>query len=157
MRIRNNRRKKRSKYKCQQISSMKFKITKDKRYTSRIIPKSRNMKMKIKVIQPRNLISIINVYAPHSARVRNNKEELDQMYTELTTLYNDLRTKSKLVYLAGDFNSKVGINNDNTPCLGKYSKGKRNSNGEHFIDFCNINGLFISNSAFCHPSRHITT
>ena len=113
--------------------------------------------MKMKAVQPKHLITIINVYAPHSERVRNDQQELDEMYTQLSTVFNELKPKSKLTFLAGDWNSKVGKNNDNTPCLGRYSKGKRNYNGEYFIEFCNINNLFVCNSAFCHPSRHITT
>ena len=41
-------------------------------------------------------------------------------------------------------------------CIGNYSKGKRNHNGEKLLEFCEERGLFISNSAFNHPSRHTT-
>ncbi|GFR67803.1 craniofacial development protein 2-like [Elysia marginata] len=42
-------------------------------------------------------------------------------------------------------------------CLGKYSKGQRNDNGDRLIELCEDKKLFISNSAFNHPARHQTT
>ena len=59
--------------------------------------------------------------------------------------------------IAGDFNAKAGKRSGNEACLGRYSRGKRNNSGQTLIDFCNIHDLFISNSAFRHPARHITT
>ena len=40
--------------------------------------------------------------------------------------------------------------------LREISRGRANSSGKIVIDFCNINHLSISNSAFQHPTRHIT-
>ena len=64
--------------------------------------------------------------------------------------------KSELVILAGDFNAKAG-QKQGEKCIGRFSKGKRNSNEDKLIEFCEDNKLFITNSAFNHPSRHITT
>ena len=63
-----------------------------------------------------------------------------------------------MVILAGDFNAKVGKRrHTDINCLGKFSRGRTNNSGKTLIDFCSINHLFISNSAFQHPARHITT
>ena len=42
-------------------------------------------------------------------------------------------------------------------CLGKFSRGQANNSGKTLKDFCRINHLFISNSAFQDPASHITT
>ena len=59
--------------------------------------------------------------------------------------------------ISGDFNSKVSKREGTEACLRKYSKGDRNSNGEKLVNFCEEKGLFICNSAFEHPARHITS
>ena len=105
----------------------------------------------------RNLITIINVYAPTTERVKNDEGELDQMYKDLGNLISELTKAASLVLIAGDFNAKVGKHSGNEACLGQYSRGKRNNSGQLLIDFCNIHDLFISKSAFQHPARHITT
>ncbi|GFO44724.1 RNA-directed DNA polymerase from mobile element jockey-like [Plakobranchus ocellatus] len=58
---------------------------------------------------------------------------------------------------AGDFNSKVGKRSGEESCLGNYSRGFRNENGENLVDFCEKNKLFITNTAFNKAARHITT
>ena len=65
--------------------------------------------------------------------------------------------KADMVILAGDFNSKVGKVQIGDICLGNFSKGKRNENGEALVNFCEANGLYIVNSRFQHSSRHQTT
>ena len=46
---------------------------------------------------------------------------------------------------------------DTYSCLGAWSKGRRNDNGEAFVEFCDQSDLIITNSLFQHASRHITT
>jgi len=43
--------------------------------------------------------------------------------------------------------------------VGQYSKkyGSRNENGDRLAQFAASNDLFLTNTAFCHPSRHIST
>lgn len=103
-----------------------------------------------------NSISIINVYAPTSERTQKYPEELDQFHKDLRSTVNQLGNKTVLI-IAGDFNAKIGRRQDNEKCLGVHSKGKRNNNGEKLIEFCEETNLFITNSAFDHPSRHKTT
>ena len=115
------------------------------------------LKLILKMTKPRNLISIINVYAPTTQRVMNDIAELDELYTQLNNVINEFKSTT-LVLLAGDWNAKVGKSvNPYDTCLGKYSRGIRNNSGQLLIDFCITNDLFITNSAFQHPARHITT
>ena len=92
-------------------------------------------------------------------RVKKDPAELDQLYAEIgetiTKLKNYDTTKTSLLLLAGDFNAKVGISKGEE-CLGSCSRGRRNASGQSLVDFCNIHNLFISNSSFKHPARHIT-
>ena len=80
------------------------------------------------------------------------------MYGELKELLAELKKLStKLVIVAGDFNAKIGKRTGTESCMGRYSRGERNPNGQELVNFCEMNNLFISNSAFKHPARHITT
>ena len=112
-----------------------------------------------KTTKPKKLITIINVYAPQSGRLKISSDELDEMYNQLNTLVSE-HNKNKdtsLLLICGDFNAKVGKNNDGTECLGQYSRGRRNVSGQCLIDFCNAHNFFVTNSAFKHKAAHITT
>ena len=100
-----------------------------------------------------DMITIINVYAPHTQRLKEDITELEELYTDLGNVINEFKNKSQ-VYIAGDFNAKVG-ENGNEECVGKYGRGRRNMSGQNLIEFCTINDLFITNTAFKHPARHI--
>ena len=99
------------------------------------------------------LISIINVYAPTSQRVEKYPDKIEQFYKDLNETFTSIR-KRELVILAGDFYAKAG-QKQGEKCIGRFSKGKRNSNGDKLIEYCEDNKLFITNSTFNHPSRHI--
>ncbi len=72
---------------------------------------------------------------------------------------NKLKSPSSITIIGGDFNAKVGkrAKDEEISCLGRYSKGVRNRSGELLIEFCEKNKLFMTNTAFQHPSKHITT
>ena len=109
-------------------------------------------------IEDRNVVTIINVYAPTSELVKKDRKELEELYGQVEKLLADHR-KNSLVIVAGDFNAKIGKrDSDNVEeCIGRYTNGKRNKSGQELIDFCSTNDLFITNSAFEHSARHITT
>ena len=144
-------------YECIQTDDINLKLQVKKCYK---VKSHTNNKVTISTAKIKNCISIINVYAPTTERVKKDSAELDQMYTEIgepiTKLKNDEKTKTSPLLLAGDFNSKVGISQGEA-CLGSFSRGRRNTSGQALIDFCNIHNLFISNSSFKHPAKHITT
>ena len=66
-----------------------------------------------------------------------------------------MRNKT-LLFIAGDFNAKIGKDKEGDTYIGRFSKGKRNSNGHTIIELREEKKLFVSNSAFDHPSRHQT-
>ena len=110
-----------------------------------------------KQVNKSNIISIVNVYAPTTQRIKQDNTELHDMYNELGILLQELQKLSNIIFIAGDFNAKIGKSNVKNPSIGRFSRGRRNASGEELIDFCNIHNLFVSNSAFQHPARHITT
>ena len=104
------------------------------------------------------MITIINVYAPTTTRLRKHMKELENMYVQLSDMINNFNNLStSMVFIAGDLNAKVGKSTQIESCLGRFSRGRRNNSGESLVQFCEANGLFICNSAFQHPARHITT
>ena len=103
-----------------------------------------------------NTISIINVYAPTSQLSEKHPDIKEQFYSQLEQTITNLGSKT-IIFVAGDFNAKIGKRNDEDTCVGKFSKGKRNNNGETLIELCEEKKLFVTNSAFNHPSRHQTT
>ena len=63
-----------------------------------------------------------------------------------------------IIILAGDFNAKTGSSHENYPSVvGRYGKGKTNSNGEFLIEFALKNELFLTNTTFKHKMSHRTT
>ena len=86
------------------------------------------------------LLSLVNAYGPTSAVSERKPEVLDKFYDQLTKVLHDVRGSSAILVL-GDFNSKVGRKQCYEECLGKYSKGKRNANGDALIEFKQMNNL----------------
>ena len=63
-----------------------------------------------------------------------------------------------IIILAGDFNAKTGLSHENYPSVvGRYGKGKTNSNGEFLIEFALKNELFLTNTTFKHKMLHRMT
>ena len=136
--------------------AINFKLIRTRKYTSRI-QKKNQLKMRLKQTDVRNLITIINVYAPHSGL---EESELDDFYEQLNSVISEVDdSRTAMLILAGDWNAKVGkVSNENREqCVGNWSRGKRNRSGEKLVAFCTLNNLFIANSAFQHSARHITT
>ena len=116
------------------------------------------MTMKIYKAEEKHILTIINVYAPTAALIKKDNSILDDLYLDLSNLLNEQKSCSTMTILAGDFNAKVDKRkHTDINFLGKFSRGRTNNSGKTLIDFCSINHLFISNSAFQHPARHITT
>ena len=61
-------------------------------------------------------ITIVNVYAPHTLRVKDDPTELDQLYTEVANVMNNIKrdrnTSATLLLTTGDFNAKIGKRKD---------------------------------------------
>ena len=104
------------------------------------------------------LLSIINVYAPTSARISANPAEGDQFYEELTTVLEQCNRTSYITFILGDFNSKLGLKHDPIETfMGSYGKGTRNRNGHLFANFLAESQYYASNTTFQHHMRHRST
>ena len=95
------------------------------------------------------IMTIINVYAPHSGYLIDKPEEVAEYYELLATTYARFNTNT-LVLIAGDFNSKLGqrTEDDTTKITGRYGKGTRNKAGEKFAEFLEENRLIATNTLF---------
>ena len=84
---------------------------------------------------------------------------LKNFYNDVSAVLDELVFLS-FVFLTVDWNTKVGKKikqyaSDN--CIGRFARSVQNNSGQHLVDFCAINNLFISISAFQHKAAHITT
>ena len=108
------------------------------------------------------MFRFVNAYGPTSQLARTSPIQLNFFYRQLSRA---IRVPSRYeIFLLGDFNSKLGTLSMSevdegviSQHVGRYGTGKRNSNGEHLLNFLVSNDLFAANTAFQHPCRHRTT
>ena len=109
-------------------------------------------------MKPKNIINIINVYAPTSDQAKKCPNEIRKLYKNLDKLCKEFdKAPSSITILAGDFNSKVERRSGSESCTEQWSRGRQNQNGTNLVEFCEKNGKFIASSSFQHPAKHITT
>lgn len=136
-------------------TDLKMKITRAKTHKCKIMD---GLKIKIEKKNPERILTFINIYAPHTGRLRESIDELDEMYSKLDELMTEFSKSRYITIICGDFNAKVGRYSDaNTSCMGQHGRGKTNNSGMNLIEFCEAHKLFISNTAFRHSERHKTT
>ncbi len=80
----------------------------------------------------------------------------EAFYNQLQLQYNKFKRK-ELVFIMSDLNAHIGKRILTDSFSGPHTCGKRNWNGEHFAAFLTSNNLYINNSHFKHPVRHVTT
>lgn len=103
-------------------------------------------------MQEKEKITLIAVYGPDE----NEKKEVKDKFWEDLALITE-RSKGK-IFVAGDFNSRVGKRENNTETvIGKFGEDKRNNNGNRLIEYCSRNNLIITNSFFQHKKIHTIT
>jgi exonuclease III len=149
-------------YQCARTVETKIVIKRQKPTRARPTKEARKderFKLRITRGKVKDLISIINVYAPHSGITKVDPKELETFYEQLESTRHGIEKEkaSSVVLYGGDFNARVGRPKTAEPCIGSHAKGVRNNNGQALVNFCNLNKLFIGNTAFQHPTRHITT
>ncbi|KYM99339.1 Craniofacial development protein 2 [Cyphomyrmex costatus] len=118
---------------------MEWNPVSDRLITARFRAKNRN-------------ITIIQCYAP--TEIADDSEK-DHFYNQLqSTIASAHKRDIKLVM--GDFNGKIGNNNNNLDeIMGRHGLGEaRNNNGERLIDLCMANRLFIGSTRFPHKDIH---
>lgn len=101
----------------------------------------------------RNL-SVIQCYAPTEDADAETKQEF---YDQLNNIIADT-PKRDLKVLMGDFNAKVGSdNNDIEHVMGKHGLGEMNDNGELLVELCGLNQFKVGGTLFPHKAEHKVT
>ncbi len=96
-------------------------------------------------------ITLFQVYAPTEEAEEEVKNEF---YEALQSKVSQV-PKQDMLIVAGDFNAKVGQNNDGyESIMGLHGCGTRNENGEKLVDFCQENKLVIGGTIFPHKDIH---
>ena len=118
----------------------------------------KGIRAKLTIKNGRNMITIINVYAPHSELTKQKPQDTEKFYDTLDNLIKKLQNESSITIVAGDLNASVGKRIDeHLNCIGNYSKGECNTNGEHLIELCETHNLILTNTCFPHKQSHSTT
>ena len=107
-------------------------------------------------ISSNSVLTLVNVYAPHSGLTAKDIEIQDDFFCDLANVIAT-NSSSALLYIAGDFNSKLGLREQDETFMGRHSRGHRNMNGEAMAHFFDAHNLCACNTAFQHPARHKTT
>ena len=102
-------------------------------------------------------LTIINVYAPTAKYAAEHEEEFEEFYRLLRETIQTCRPKAAILMLAGDLNSIIGQRQENETFMGSYSRGIRNANGRALANLLEQESLFLTNTAFQHPLKHIST
>ena len=95
-------------------------------------------------------INFIAVYAPTEV---DDEEESENFYETLQDQLVRINKKEHVIVL-GDFNARVGPLENPSRLHGRHNPDKRNVNGSRLVDFCNTNGLIITNTIFPHKRIH---
>ena len=101
-------------------------------------------------------MTVVQCYAPTNEAT---SEEKEAFYGLLEATLHKIR-QSDIIIIMGDFNAKIGDDNQGLQHvmgrhdLGRYSLGKRNENGDIFIELCANYDLIIGGSLFPHKDIH---
>ena len=87
-------------------------------------------------------VSLISAYAPTLA---STAEAKDKFYDDLSAAISRISDR-ELLFIAGDFNARVGVNHNWPTCLGQFGIGKMHENGQHLLELCCHHGLCVSNT-----------
>ena len=102
-------------------------------------------------------IYVIVAYAPTLKKSEVNPEIKENFYEALEKTVKSIKNRHSL-FVIGDFNAKTGSGfRDYPEAMGRYGKGKLNSNGGYLLQFAKINNLYLTNTHFCHKMAHRVT
>ena len=111
----------------------------------------------ITIINSGEKTHIINAYAPTLPNSEKNPIVRETFYEELQSVF-ELFNKRDIIFVCGDFNAKTGSEYEKYPdVMGRFGRGKANSNGEYLLEFAKNNHLILTNTTFQHKMSHITT
>jgi exonuclease III len=98
-----------------------------------------------------NNITLINVYAPTED---SEEEEIEEFYSHLSNICDSVSEHDSLILL-GDFNARIGKENENTEIAGKHKLHEHTSNnGMKLCQLAQSHNSFISSTAFQHKQTH---
>ncbi|XP_023309952.1 uncharacterized protein LOC111691409 [Anoplophora glabripennis] len=93
--------------------------------------------------------TVIVVYGPNED---DRAECKDQFWEKLTKVTEEAKGE---IYIAGDFNSRVGKGDHiYRTIVGEQGENVRNNNGIRLLDFCLMHNLVITNTYFKHKDIH---
>ena len=99
-------------------------------------------------------VTVVQCYAPTEAADDADKENF---YNTLQDVLNNI-PQHDIKLLIGDLNAKVGQENTGWErTMGRNGTGVQNSNGEKFVEFCQLNNLVIGGTKFLHRLAHKVT
>lgn len=99
-------------------------------------------------------LTLVQYYAPTE---QAPTEEKEAFYEKLNENLNKIK-QSDIKIIMGDLNAKVGTDNTNLEhVMGKHGMGRRNENGELFIELCSNHGLIIGGTIYPHKDIHKVT
>lgn len=102
-------------------------------------------------------LRIINVYGPTSPISAKDPSERDRMYDLLAKQVAVFNNNRGCTIVIGDFNARVGRQQDGETCIGSHGRGLRNENGDALSTFAEANSFLLANTCFMHPMTHRTT
>jgi hypothetical protein len=99
-------------------------------------------------------IAVVQCYAPTNEADSQTKDN----FYELLSATLDKVNKGNIKIIMGDFNAKVGVDNNNLErIMGKQGVGTRSDNGERFVELCNHHDMVIGGTLFDHKDIHKVT
>ena len=103
----------------------------------------------------KNLLVVINAYAPHMGLVAKDDTLAEEFYSDLKSTVD--KFKGMDFVINGDFNAKLGKQANSDDCMCSHGRGSRNQNGDFLHQFLSDNQLIAANTFFHHRACHITT
>ena len=102
-------------------SELKVKLTKNTRYST--ISKG-NLKVLIKKAKTKNVITILNVYAPYTQKVKNDSKELDELLYDINTTITSIKNNNDIILQRESWKKLQNSDSNQDLCLGRHSKGR---------------------------------
>ena len=100
-------------------------------------------------------LRVILAYAPTEDKEDDVKNDF---YDQLDSVFKDGHKEKNISMLIGDFNAKVGNNNENLEeVMGRHGLGNLNDNGDRLVSFCTEHRLVIGGTIFPHKEIHKAT
>jgi len=102
--------------------------------------------------EPINIL-MMKVYVPTS---EHEDDEVEELYVAIEEILEEDGKGDTNTIITGDWNSIVGEESYRN-IVGPHDLGRRNHRGEMLINFCERNGLIVTNTRFRKPKRRLYT